>query len=88
MAASPEEIRVGLAEILFEIAGTKAEDVQLDKSFAEDLEIDSLCLVEVVIAAEDRFGVQISDDYVKGLSTVGDAVAYVLRAAAAAVVTA
>ncbi len=79
--ASTEEIRTGLAEIVNDIAGVPTEDVQLDKSFTDDLDIDSLSMVEVVVAAEERFGVKIPDDEVKNLATVGDAVAYIERAA-------
>jgi acyl carrier protein len=80
--ASTEEIRTGLAEIVNEIAGIPAEDIQLEKSFTDDLDVDSLSMVEVVVAAEERFGVQIPDDDVKGLKTVGDAVAYIERSVA------
>ncbi len=78
--ASTEEIRTGLAEIVNDIAGVPAGDVQLDKSFTDDLDIDSLSMVEVVVAAEERFAVTIPDDEVKNLATVGDAVAYIERA--------
>ncbi|MDI2129245.1 acyl carrier protein [Yinghuangia seranimata] len=78
--ASQEEILEGLANIVNEIAGTDVEDVQLDKSFTEDLDIDSLSMVEVVVAAEEQFDVKIPDDDVKGLRTVGDAVDYILKA--------
>jgi len=78
--ASTEEIRTGLAEIVNDIAGVPTGDVQLDKSFTDDLDIDSLSMVEVVVAAEERFGVKIPDDEVKNLATVGDAVAYIERA--------
>jgi acyl carrier protein len=80
--ASTEEIRAGLAEIVNEIAGIPVDDIQLEKSFTDDLDVDSLSMVEVVVAAEERFGVQIPDDEVKQLKTVGDAVAYIERAAA------
>ena len=53
------------------------EDVQSDKSFVDDLDIDSLSMVEVVMAAEDKWGVKIPDEEVKNLKTVGDAVAYI-----------
>src|SRR5690606_29562242 len=72
--ASTEEIRTGLAEIVNEITGVPAGDVQLDKSFTDDLDIDSLSMVEVVVAAEEKFGVKIPDEEVKNLATVGDAV--------------
>ena len=80
MAATQEEIVTGLAEIVNEIAGIPVEDVQLDKSFTDDLDVDSLSMVEVVVAAEEKFSVKIPDDEVKNLKTVGDAVAFIERA--------
>ena len=80
MAATQEEIVSGLAEIVNEIAGIPVEDVQQDKSFTDDLDVDSLSMVEVVVAAEERFDVKIPDDDVKNLKTVGDAVAFIERA--------
>jgi len=78
--ASTEEIRTDLAEIVNEVAGIPAEDVQSDKSFTDDLDVDSLSMVEVVVAAEEKFDVKIPDDEVKNLKTVGDAVAFIERA--------
>jgi acyl carrier protein len=82
--ASTEEIRSDLAEIVNEVTGIPADDVQLDKSFTDDLDVDSLSMVEVVVAAEEKFDVRIPDDAVKDLKTVGDAVAYIEKAQAAA----
>jgi len=76
-----DEIRAGLAEILEEIADVSPDDVTEDKSFTDDLEVDSLSMVEVVVAAEEKFGVRIPDDDVQGLKSVGDAVAYIQKAA-------
>ncbi|MGW2371956.1 MULTISPECIES: acyl carrier protein [Kitasatospora] len=76
--ATKDEVLEGLAEIVNEIAGIPAEDVQEDKSFTDDLDVDSLSMVEVVVAAEERFDVKIPDDEVKNLKTVGDAVNYIL----------
>jgi acyl carrier protein len=78
MAATQDEVLTGLAEIVNEIAGIPNEDVQLDKSFTDDLDVDSLSMVEVVVAAEERFDVKIPDDEVKNLKTVGDAVKYII----------
>ena len=78
--ATTEEIRGDLAEIVNEVAGISADDVQLDKSFVDDLDVDSLSMVEVVVAAEEKFDVKIPDDEVKNLKTVGDAVAFIERA--------
>jgi acyl carrier protein len=77
MAASAAEVQAGLAEIVNEIAGVPAEDVTPDKSFTDDLDIDSLSMVEIVQACEDKFGVGIPDDQIKSLKTVGDAITYI-----------
>jgi acyl carrier protein len=76
---SRDEIREGLSDILEEVAGVNPDDVADEKSFTDDLDVDSLSMVEVVVAAEERFGVKIPDDEVKGLKTVGDAVDYILK---------
>ena len=80
--ATTEEIRADLADIVNEVAGIPADDVQLDKSFVEDLDVDSLSMVEVVVAAEEKFDVKIPDDEVKNLKTVGDAVSFIEKAQA------
>ena len=75
-----DEIVAGLAEILEEVAGVNPDDVSEDKSFVEDLDVDSLSMVEVVVAAEERFSVKIPDETVQDLKTVGDAVNYISNA--------
>jgi acyl carrier protein len=75
--ATKTDIQADLATIVEEIAGVPAADVQPDKSFVEDLDVDSLSMVEIVVAAEEKFGVRIPDDQVKGLKTVGDAVDFI-----------
>ena len=79
-----QEILAGFAEILDEIAGVAAADVTPEKSFTEDLDLDSLTMVEVATAAEDKFNVKIPDDDLKDLKTVQDAVDFVAKAAVAA----
>ena len=74
-----EEILKGLAEIVEEVAGVAADEVTADKSFVDDLDIDSLSMVEIAVQAEDRFGVKIPDDELANLKTVGDAVDYVAK---------
>ncbi|MGZ4616888.1 MAG: acyl carrier protein [Actinomycetes bacterium] len=82
MAASEQEILQGLAEIVNEETGIPNDDVQPDKSFTDDLDIDSLSMMTIVVNAEEKFGVRIPDDDVKGLKTVGDAVNYIQKASA------
>ncbi len=76
------DIQADLAAIVEEIAGVPAADVQADKEFIADLDVDSLSMVEIVVAAEEKFGVRIPDDQVKNLRTVGDAVDYIDTASA------
>jgi acyl carrier protein len=84
MTMTQQEILQGFAEILDEIAGVGADDVTPEKSFIEDLDLDSLTMVEVATAAEDKFNVKIPDDDLKDLKTVQDAVVYVEKAGVAA----
>jgi acyl carrier protein len=79
-----DDIRTGLADILEEVAGVLPADVTLAKSFTEDLDVDSLSMVEIALAAEEKFNVKIPDDELANLKTVGDAVSYISRAQAAA----
>ena len=80
MANSEQEILSGLAEIVNEETGLPTDSVELDKSFTDDLDIDSLSMMTIVVNAEEKFSVRIPDDDVKNLSTVGDAVAYIQQA--------
>ncbi len=75
--ATTEEIRQQLAELVNDVAGVPVEDVQMDKSFTEDLDVDSLAMVEIIVGCEEKFGVTIPDEESKNLKTVGDAVAYI-----------
>ena len=80
MAQSQQEILAGLAEIVNEETGLDTDAVQLDKSFTEDLDIDSLSMMTIVVTCEEKFGVTIPDDEVKNLKTVKDAVDYIAKA--------
>jgi acyl carrier protein len=75
--SSNEEILQGFAEIVEEIAGVDAAEVTSEKSFVDDLDIDSLSMVEIAVQAEDKFGVKIPDDQLAELKTVADAVNYI-----------
>jgi acyl carrier protein len=77
MAQNEQEILAGLADIVNEETGLPTEDVEMDKSFTEDLDIDSLSMMTIVVNAEEKFGVRIPDDEVKNLKTVRDAVGFI-----------
>jgi acyl carrier protein len=74
-----QEILSGLGEIVEEIAGVPADEVTPGKSFVDDLDIDSLSMVEIAVAAQDKFGVEIPDDQLKDLTTVQDVVNFVMK---------
>ena len=57
--------------------GHRDAEVTADKTFVDDLDIDSLSMVEIAVQAEDKFGVKIPDDQLAELKTVGDAVDYI-----------
>lgn len=74
-----EDILKGLASIVHEVAGVEPAEITLDKSFVDDLDIDSLSMVEIAVQVEDRFGVKVPDEELANLKTVGDAVDYVVK---------
>ncbi|MEN9288031.1 MAG: hypothetical protein RLZ88_701 [Actinomycetota bacterium] len=80
MALDQNEVLAGLAELVNEETGIAVEKVQMDKSFTDDLDIDSISMMTIVVNAEDKFGVKIPDEEVKNLITVGDAVNFIVNA--------
>ncbi len=64
-------------KIVVEHLGVEAEKVTEDASFIEDLGADSLDIVELVMAFEEEFGVEIPDDAAEKISTVSDAIKYI-----------
>ena len=78
MALSVDEVLAGIKEIVVEVAGIDANIIAMDKKFTDDLDVDSLSMVEVVVAAEEKFGVKIPDEEVTKMATVGDAVNFIV----------
>jgi acyl carrier protein len=66
-----------LKEILVDVLGVKAEDVKAESKFIDDLGADSLDLVELIMAFEDKFNVEISDEDAEKIITVKDALDYI-----------
>ncbi len=64
-------------EIITELLGVDANDVAPEARFREDLGADSLDLVELIMAFEDKFGGEISDEQAQEITTVGEAVSYI-----------
>jgi acyl carrier protein len=78
MALTQDEVLAGIRDIVVEVAGIDGAQVAMDKKFADDLEVDSLSMVEVIVAAEEKFSVKIPDDEVTKMTTVADAVNFIV----------
>lgn len=65
-----------IKKIIVDQLGVDEADVTMEASFVDDLGADSLDLVELVMAMEDEFGMEIPDEDVEGIHTVADAVNY------------
>ncbi len=70
--------------VIVEVLGVDPEKVTLEASFREDLEADSLDLVELIMAFEDKFVEEIPDEDAQKITTVGEAVAYIEKRLAGA----
>jgi len=70
-----EEIK----DVVCEQLGVKAEEVKPEASFIDDLGADSLDTVELVMALEEKFGIEISDEDAEKMQTIGDVIKYIER---------
>lgn len=73
MADTYSEIK----DVIVELLNVDADKVTMDARFREELEADSLDLVELIMAFEDKFGAEISDEDAQKITTVGEAVRYI-----------
>jgi len=75
--AAREEIYERVKDVLVEQLGVEEDAITESASFQEDLDADSLDLVELIMELEDQFGVKISDEDAQSIQTVGQAVDYI-----------
>jgi len=68
------EIESKLTDLLVDELGIERDDITPDAKFEEDLDVDSLGVVELLMALEDNFGVKIPDEEAEQITTVGEAV--------------
>ena len=78
-STAQEEIFQKLKGIVVEQLGVDEEDVTMEASFVEDLNADSLDLVELIMSLEEEFGLEISDEEAEQIATVNDAVEYIVE---------
>lgn len=71
------DVLAGVKEIIVDLLGVDSEKVTPEARFREDLEADSLDIVEMIMAFEDKFGREISDEEAQKISTVGEVVKYI-----------
>ena len=74
-----QEIFEKIKSIVVELLGVDESKVTMDARFREDLEADSLDLVELIMELESAFGAEISDEEAQKIATVGEAVQYILE---------
>jgi acyl carrier protein len=84
MSESKEEIFVAVAVIFADVTDVSADNVQLDNTLREDLDVDSLTMAELGVALQDKFDVEIPDEQVIKLKTVSDVVSVIYTALVAA----
>lgn len=65
-----------IRDIVAEKVGVEPEEITMDTSFADDLDADSITLFELVMALEDEFDIEIDDENIEQITTVGDIVNY------------
>jgi len=75
--ATKEQIFDKVKEIIVDQLGVEEDEVTLESSFIEDLGADSLDIVELIMALEEEFGLEIPDDEAEKISTVNDAIEYI-----------
>ena len=71
-----EEVFAKVKDIIIEQLGADEDQITMEASFRDDLEADSLDLVELIMAFEEEFGGEISDEEAQKITTVGEAVNY------------
>lgn len=71
------DIEAKIKSIIADQLGVGEEEIKTESSFVEDLGADSLDLVELTMAMEEEFEIEIPEDKVESMKTVGDAVTYV-----------
>ena len=73
-----DSVKERVTKIVVDLLGVEEDQVEMASRFREDLEADSLDLVELIMGFEEEFGAEISDEEAQKITTVGDAVQYIV----------
>jgi len=65
-----------LRDLISEKLGVEPEDITMETSFADDLEADSIALFELIMAIEEEFDIEVEDESIENISTVGNIMNY------------
>jgi acyl carrier protein len=65
-----------LRDLISEKLGVDSDDITMETSFSDDLEADSIALFELIMAIEEEFDIEVEDESIENISTVGDIVNY------------
>jgi acyl carrier protein len=76
--ATNEEVLAALRDVISDVTGIPVDELALEKSFTDDLDLDSLAVVEIAVAVGDRLSIPIPDEDVKGLVTISDLLIYIM----------
>ena len=74
-----EDILARVKKIIVEETNRNEDEIKLESSFTEDLGADSLAVVQIVMNIEDEFGIEIPDEEVESIKTVGNAVEHIQK---------
>lgn len=73
-----DEVLAVLREVISDVTGIPVEELGLEMSFVDDLDLDSLAVAEIVVAIDERLAIPIPDEDINSLTTVSDLLMYVL----------
>jgi acyl carrier protein len=76
--ATTEDVLADLRKVISDVTGIPVDELDLEKSFTDDLDLDSLSVAEIVVAIDERLSIRIPDEDIKGLVTVADLLTYIV----------
>lgn len=77
--ATVEELSEKIRAVINEVTGIPLSEIRADSVLAEDLELDSLAIAEIVVALDERLAIRISDDQIGALKTVNDLILHAVK---------